>query len=186
MQMWEKGIKHIRESKALQNFLIILGVAVLALILISDTFRSDPPAVPKTGELENADPSPEVSLERRLEDVLSSVDGAGRVRVFISYAGSAEIEPAQNSTRNETRSDDAQDSAGGNYSISQSNFPVLIQDSSGTQPLIIRKKEPEILGVIVVAQGAVDVRVQLKLYSAVQTALQLSAQQIQVLPMVSE
>ena len=79
------------------------------------------------------------ALEARMEEVLSAVRGAGRVRVLVSAEGDSQAFSAQ-----------------------------------GTQP---------VRGVVIVADGADDIRVALELTGAAQALLGVDADKIQVLKM---
>jgi len=52
--------------------------------------------------------------------------------------------------------------------------------SGSSDPVVIKTNEAKIKGVIVVATGANDVKVKETLYSAVQTALQISGHQVEI------
>ncbi|MFO7154640.1 MAG: stage III sporulation protein AG, partial [Caldicoprobacter oshimai] len=58
-----------------------------------------------------------------------------------------------------------------------------IGETGNAKPLVIKEMEPEIKGVIVIAEGAKDIRVKLDLIRAVQTALGVSPQQVEVFEM---
>ena len=49
-----------------------------------------------------------------------------------------------------------------------------------SDPIVIKTTEPKIKGVIVVSSGASDQNVKQNLYSAVQTALQISGHQVEI------
>ena len=52
--------------------------------------------------------------------------------------------------------------------------------------VVISEKRPEVLGVIVVAEGAGDMNVKMELQRAVSTALGVSAQQVDIFVMNQE
>ena len=119
----------------------------------------------------------ETTLESRLEDILSTVRGAGRVRVLITYATAGERVAATVSTTDESVSE----TSGGTTATRSEQSremkqPATISTEGGQSPIILVEKEPEIRGVIVVAEGAADPAVRLSLQRAVQavTGVQLS------------
>ena len=79
-----------------------------------------------------------------------------------------------------------EDNNGGTRKINQTdkNFqPSTYSDSEGSKPIILKEVEPEIKGVIIIAQGAEDVRVKMELMRAVQVALGIKPSQVEVFPM---
>jgi len=123
--------------------------------------------------------------ELKLQKKLSTIKGVGKVEVMITYKSSKEIVTAMNTTQSETVTEE-QDSSGGTRRVSQRDInsqTVTIGEAGNAQPLVIKEMEPEIKGVIVIAEGARDVRVKLDLIRAVQTALGVSAQQVEVFEM---
>jgi len=106
-----------------------------------------------------ASPPVETStLEGRLESILSAIRGAGRVRVLITYGVDAGSEQGRE-----------------------------LQGQTGitlsSQPLASPEMAPEIRGALVVAEGASDPAVRLKLQRAVQAATGLPLSCIEVFEM---
>ena len=60
-----------------------------------------------------------------------------------------------------------------------------IATSSGGEAVIIREDQPEVRGVIVVAQGAGDIGVRMELLNAVTTLLGVQADKVEILKMAS-
>ena len=126
----------------------------------------------------------ETSLESRLEDILSTVRGAGRVRVLITYATAGERVAATVSTTDESVSET---SGGATATRSEQSRemqqPATISTEGGQSPIILVEKEPEIRGVLVVAEGAADPTVRLSLQRAVQAVTGVSLSCIEVFEM---
>lgn len=118
-------------------------------------------------------------LENKLKNILSQIEGAGDVDVMITFLSGEQIEPAFNSnaTKEETTEKDAQ---GGERTITTSSENKTMITSGESKPIVIKTSEPEIKGVIVVSSGANDPNVKQSLYSAVQTALQISGHQVEI------
>lgn len=127
-------------------------------------------------------------LEQRLEAVLSTVEAAGQVRVLITYSSGPSIVPVMSVSKqeNQTRDESQGESSRSTVSSSQSDTPVTVQSGEGTQPMVQVEYAPTVLGVLVIAQGADQLEVKLRLQQAVQTVLQLPVSQIEVLPMESQ
>ena len=123
--------------------------------------------------------------EQRLEEVLSNIKGTGKVSVMITYKTSNEIVCANN-IETETNSVTEKTENGGireSETIIENKSPVTIGNGDGENALVMIEKEPEIEGVIVVAQGAENVNVKMELQKAVETVLQISSSQVEIFAM---
>jgi len=128
----------------------------------------------------------ERALERRLEEALSLVDEAGRVRVLVSFAQGRETVFAvdRNINNSVTREEDAQ--GGTRYQSSQQgqDKTLIITDRAGMdRPLVIKETEPVVGGVIIIAEGGDNVLVQDALIRATSTLLGIEINRVQVMKM---
>ena len=122
--------------------------------------------------------------EKKLEKVLSRVEGIGTVQVMVTIAASEEKEAlcqedSSDSTSNET------DSSGGNRSQSsgsEKKDPVLVGEEE-KEPYIVQVKLPQIEGVLVVAQGAGTGAVDAEIIAAVQALFPIEPHKIKVMKM---
>ncbi len=116
----------------------------------------------KDTEVKETISRPEAEIERRLENILSSVKGAGKVSVFVvlqNYGSSDFVKDVK-------------------YSDSGNEEKTVIADS---EPVLTKTLTPDIKGVIVTAQGAKDREVRDKLKNAVITALGVMPHRVEVL-----
>ena len=131
-------------------------------------------------------PHDERSLERRLAEVLSMVEGAGEVEVMLTFSQSREIILAEDTTINESLVKE-EDSAGGSRessSLSKDARAILIQSPRGGQePIILREIVPKVEGVIIVSEGGDNVFVREALIRAATTVLGVDIHRVQVLQM---
>ena len=160
-------------SVAVYGALILL--AVLFYGIGDGWFRISPRAGPAKTE---------TTLESRLEDILSSMRGAGRVRVLVTYATAGERVAATVSTMDESVSE----TSGGTTATRSEQSremrqPATVTTDGGQSPIILVEKEPEIRGVIVVAEGAADPIVKLSLQRAVQAVTGVPLSCIEVFEM---
>ena len=172
-KIWERLRAWRYFTAAAYGALVLL--AVLCYGIGDGWFRTAPRAGPvKT----------EATLEERLEDILSTVRGAGRVRVLITYSTAGERVAATVSTVDESVSETSGGStATRNEQSRQMNQPATVSIEGGQSPIILMEKEPEIRGVIVVAEGAADPVVRLSLQRAVQAVTGVSLSCIEVFEM---
>ena len=136
-------------------------------------------AAPRDGPAASSEP-----LEQRLEDILSTMRGAGKVRVLITYATAGERVAATVSTLDESVSE----TSGGTTATRSEQSremkqPATVATEGGQSPIILVEREPEIRGVIVVAEGAADPTVRLSLQRAVQAVTGVPLSCIEVFEM---
>ncbi len=177
--------------KGIKNYELIVTILVMAVIIsiyVSslkpvDRLEEDSEAIYKPTIDE--DSREEGTQEERLEKKLSAIKGAGKVEVMITYASSKEIVTAMNTTQSNVTTEE-QDSGGGARKTTQNdinNQAVTMSESDGTKPLVIKEVEPEVKGVIVIAEGAYDINVKIELLNAVQTVLGVNPSKVEVFVM---
>ena len=124
-------------------------------------------------------------LEERLEELLSGMNGVGKVRVMITLASSRELIVEKDSSY-ETNSTREKDSEGGTRQVDQEQRQeetVFETQGSGSQPCVVKTLSPQILGVAVVAQGAGEGDVSRNISEAVQALFGIPAHRVKVLKM---
>ena len=62
-------------------------------------------------------------------------------------------------------------------------FTVTVYQNGENEAVVLMERQPTVRGVIVVAQGAADISVRMKLQSAVQAVLGVEASRVEVLEM---
>ena len=158
---------------------------VVAIILAIYFSSLDTGSAQKTdGEAAAGAPAETISsdteMEDRLKRVLSKVDGVGDVDVIINYESTAERVPAFSEDRQVSKSD-SQDTS--SETTSEKSDIATVQGNGASEALIVKENQPEVRGVIVVAQGAEDISVRMNLLNAVTTLLNVSADKVEILKM---
>lgn len=126
-----------------------------------------------------------ISLEEKLEDILSKIEGVGSVKVFINYSESSETVAMYNEN-SKTSTTEETDKSGGTRKVEQtdSQKEVIYQEQNGTKTPIVQKTvEPKIEGAIITAKGAGDINVKTSIIQAVEAATGLATHKIQVFTM---
>ncbi len=149
-------LKALSPKQKTRWILIILIAAVVLLIYFS-SFAADESG--KAASLNGG-------LEKRLEQALCKMEGVSDVKVVINYESSGEKVPA---TSTDT-----------SVSEDESKQKTEITTISG-DALILKEREPEVRGVIVVAKGAEDIGVRVNMISAVTTLLGITAEKVEIL-----
>lgn len=162
----------------------IFGVLLLVIALPSDggeTSKRDilQNSVEETvqSEADQSGDDAATELERRLEETLSLIDGAGKVRVMITLKDTGEkVVEKDVSRRSDAGADGAQ-----NTDLSQSS--VYEKEGSKETPYISNELTPQVEGVLVVAQGGGNSMVKQNILQSVMALFPLEAHKITIVKM---
>lgn len=202
MEVVKKLIERVREwivrqdrKKLIENSAIVLIIGVIIIIAGStilgrrgsqpdDRVRETAAAAGRTaaseGDHGRADDG---DIEKKLQSILSQIQGAGKVDVMVTYSATGEAVPAYDIKRSHEETDE-KDSEGGTRKIRGEEYEssLAFEDSpaGGKSPVILKKLEPEIRGVLVVAEGAENVEVRDRICRAVTVVLDIPAHKVQV------
>jgi len=153
-----KIIKKYGNTKSLY-IIIIIGVSLMLL---------------SSGHKREADiPAPvygEYSDEERLEEILEKIEGAGDVSVMITYHSSVTYDVAFE--KKETNSERSEE-------VTRSTENSVI--TTGGEPLIKGEVYPDVKGVIIISEGAGNVKVKKALTDACVAALDVAPFKVCVL-----
>ena len=123
------------------------------------------------------------ALEKELEELLSSVDGAGRVRVMITLEQSRELvlEKEEKRSQKQTSEENAEGiSKEGRESIWEEKT-IFEEVDKEKSPFVIKQIFPRIQGVVVAAEGVGTGCVRSDLSEAVQALFGIEAHKVKVL-----
>lgn len=124
-------------------------------------------------------------MEERVEDILSQVDGVGKVQVMLTVKTSKEKVTLKDSPYAEDVVKE-KDSTGGtreSKSITSEETTILIEDGSGDAPYVLMEIEPEIEGVLVLAENGNIASVKTEIIEAVQVLFHVPSHKIKVMKM---
>ena len=155
-----KSIKHIEIYLAL-----IVGLVVCVIYFSAFTNKSDTQEKVSTGNYTNGVEYVDY-LENKLCNVLSNIEGVGDVSAIISIEIDFSDEYAT----------DKETSQEGETSVT-TETTILVNG----EPVIVNKIYPTIKGVVIVASGCEDFAVKMDILNAVQTLLEISAEDITIL-----
>ncbi len=149
------------DKKPKTGIYILLAVGIGLLLLGSLPGKDDPKPQPVAGSGEEDYLS---GLETRLEETLSSIEGAGLVSVTLVPRDRGSLDVGKDSSGDGSKT-------------------VIVSGQGGGQALVLAEKYPAVQGAIVVAQGAGSDRVRADLAEAVSTALGIGAHRVKVYKM---
>jgi hypothetical protein len=178
------------------QLVIILLVGLLLVIIAIPTKKGDSekatalisgemPAVDSQNQ-SSADSTLELQLEKRLEEILSTVKGVGNVNVMITIKSKGEKIVEKDIPRTEKTSVET-DSQGGvrnTKEIISNEMTIYLENANGHQvPYVVKELEPQIQGVVVTAEGANNPVVVREILEAIMALFQVEAHKIKVMKM---
>jgi stage III sporulation protein AG len=180
--------------------LIIIFVAGLLIIFLSfpDIFSSQDPTkdsspdnnkevVQKDTNTTSYDANTYISeMENKLESILRKVSGIGEVEVMLTLKASKELIPLKDnpSSQESVNEGDGEGGSRTNNSVTREENTVLVTNEDGnTVPYIIQELEPEVEGVVVIAEGGDDVNIIMDIMDAVEALFDVPAHKVKVMKM---
>lgn len=176
-------------KKKVEN--LVVGILILIITVIAiNTILSDKDGMSKVNVVENTTVAETtntntITLEDRLKNILSKINGVGKVDVLISYSESSQTVAMYNENIKETSTEE-KDESGGTRLITENNIQkdVIYQEENGEKKPITQKTiMPKIEGTIITAEGAGDINVKENIIQAVSAATGLASHKIQVFEM---
>lgn len=174
-------IQKMEQNKNIR-YAVYIGVAVCALVFffisVGTTKKTNPSGKEENLHADNVTFSEEneyfshAKLEKRLEDLLSKMEGVGKVKVMVMLDGSSELSIASDESKSK-----------GDGVSSSSKQAVIISNSSVEEPIVLRHLMPKILGVLVIAEGADNVNIRLDIIAACSTVLGVKQNLVEVFNM---
>lgn len=123
--------------------------------------------------------------EKKTEEILSQVEGVGKVDVMLTIAATEEKITLQNETVSEENTEETDHSGGSrihsNNSLQKDN--VLVEGEEGDVPYVVQVQSPVIEGVVVVAEGAGDGNINTEIIEAVEALFPIEPHKIKVMRM---
>jgi stage III sporulation protein AG len=173
-----------KKLKKIKNIEIKLAAIICTLVLIIYIAAS------LTSNARGSDTNAEVSQASiaaaadELAEILSSIKGAGKIRVLITYDGTGEKIAAETvNTHTNTTVDSGGSSTRTTETVTETRSTVIVQKNGSSEPIILKEILPDIVGIIVVAEGASDMNVRVALLRAVQAATGVKIDKIEIFEM---
>ncbi len=173
-------------------FLLILAGVVLVICTVWDFGKDSDTGTTNTSSISTNTSQSSLSsemdnyvktLEKRLKDILSQVDGVGNVYVMITLKSSASSQVLFDG-KNSLEKTEENDGAGGSrsiYNYSEENNTVYITDSAGnTVPYVISEIAPSIDGVAVITDGGENIFVKEKIINIIKSLFSIDINKISV------
>ncbi len=184
-----KNISKIFLKKDNLLILLLCGILLLVIAIPVDTKEK------QANKEENVQEEPMITegnqaienytqyLETQLEEILSLIENAGKIRVMLTLEDGGE-RVIEKDTESTSESVDEEDSAGGSRTSNSSSVKevtIYDQNSENGNPYIAKEKSPVIAGVLVVAQGGDNAVVVRNITEAVQALFDIDTHKIKVI-----
>ncbi|MFB5662004.1 stage III sporulation protein AG [Alteribacillus sp. HJP-4] len=126
----------------------------------------------------------ETVLQGRMKEMLENITGVGGVAVMVKVAGTEKNIYEKNSTISQQTTTE-KDREGGERKLddgTKEDQIVIIRNGDKEEPLIQQTIEPDVEGVLVVAEGAGSLQVKEMIVEAVSRALDIAPHKVSVMP----
>ena len=183
----KKELKKLFADKKVNNILailLIIGFILLAInIILPKESNNSSEGSSNKASMDNAISATkyEESEKNELMNILKKIQGVGEVEVKINF-GSDEVKvPAYETTKQNTTTEET-DKEGGKRTNNQNNDSTKVVMATD-KPYILTTEKPKVIGIVVVAQGAVNSKVKHDIEVAVTNLYNLAANKVNVYPM---
>jgi stage III sporulation protein AG len=185
-----EAVNKLTSKKNAYNIAVVFLLGVL-LVMLSNFFKTPPSTVPTTTQEASTNESINTvnDLSRyedlkktELKNMLSKIKGIGRVDLMINFECGEEYIPAFNTNGGKSTTIE-KDTEGGERRIEQDNNgkEVVVSSNGGkTEPFILKKINPKVEGVIIVAEGADDEKIRKNVIAAISSLFGIPNYKIQV------
>ena len=187
MQDFMQKIKEKKLKRSDWLILVLAGILILIIALPTDT-KEKKQAEKSKENISKENNTMEASkdeIERKLEDILEKIDGAGEVKVMITYqdSGTQVVEKDKNTSENSL---EESDSTGGVRSTKEQQLQesTVYEDAdAGNTPFVSKELLPKVEGILIVASGGDNQKVKQNISEAVLALFQVEAHRIKIVKM---
>ena len=199
MHGFKDKMSNLFKQKNITNLIILLLLVIMFYLVVSyftgvnnitKSEKTNLEKVSKEDMNSNSQKDSEVlsyqeKQEKDLERILGKINGVGSVDVVINFQSSEVKVPAVDNSSQKSTTEET-DSEGGTRVNSQETDGdkiVMSNSSNGSEPVILKTEKPEVLGVMVVAEGAEDSKIKYEITKAISSLYNISVDKVNVLAM---
>lgn len=192
-ELFKKSEDGKDKKRQIENIVVFIIILIVTVLIINNMWLSDD----KKSEKNTQDASKVLAqttitvnseqddLEQKLEDILESINGVGKVKVLIKYSETSSVVAMYNETISESTTKES-DGDGGSKDVkeSENKKEIVYTDENGeNKPITEKVVMPVIEGAVVTAQGAGNTNVKASIVSAMEAVTGLAVHKIQVFEM---
>ena len=189
VKKWDISLKKLQKMKT-ETWILLLLAGILLFVITLPTEKEEEKkeegSVPFTGS-EIPDSKTYVKeMEKRVEKLLSAVEGAGKTTVLLTVESDGEtvLQTDQSIEQRGTEETDSEGGVGRSEEFSQSSQTVLV--GNGEAPYVTKELCPRVTGVVVAAEGGDDATVKAEISEAMEALFDVPPHKIKVLKRVKE
>ena len=187
-----------KDGRKIENLVVFAIILIITIIVINVIWNGDEKKSTKdttkdyskklasnTTTEETSEAWESSDLEKKLENILSKIQGVGKVKVFINYSQSSETVAMYNENSKVSQTEET-DTSGGKRVIesTDSQKDIVFKEENGEKiPITQKIIQPKIEGAIITAQGANDATTKSNIMQAVEAATGIATHKIQVFEM---
>lgn len=180
---FKNNILGLMTSKNRTQVIVAIGLIGLILISASSIFKKDSKKEHISSQNQTIERRRE-RLEQNLENIISSIEGAGKSKVLVTFENSTETVYATEEKKNKEASEDK---AEGEVTRKKETDDcekkyITIKDGEGTEhALAVTELEPKVKGVVAICPGGDNPIVKQRITEAVTTALNITSKHVCVI-----
>ncbi len=173
------GIKKMLQKRENIWMIVLMGILFMVVAIPSNSRGND--TGKKDGSKQKVQNTvsygeEKEALEQQLEELLKNIAGAGKVQVMITYKTRGE-KAVEKDVEKENRVDEKN---GKDEQMKESTV------FAGEEPFVYKEYEPEIQGVVVIAQGADNALVKKEILEAIKALFAIEPHKIKIIKGVEE
>lgn len=168
-------------KKGKLNIMFLIGVIGIALIFASEII---PNKTITAKETKNNNNEYKINLEKQLTELLSQIDGVGKVKVMITLESTEEnVYAQQEKTQTDSQKNSKENTTLETIKSTYENEFVMVNNNQDKTALVEKTVMPIVQGVAVVCTGADDIKVVSSVTNAIAVTLDVSTNRICVAKM---
>ena len=178
-------------KKNIENLVVFLILLIITVIAINMIWGKEEEQVEEqasykvlASQTENSNiiEEDEYDLQAELEDILSKMDGIGKIDVLITYSQTSTVVPMYSKTESSTKTEET-DSGGGTRKQESSNVNKEVITDGENNAITQTVMFPKVEGAIVIAEGGGNVTIKSNIIQAVSAVTGLATYKVQVFEM---
>lgn len=186
---------HGNNKKTIENLVVFLVLLIVTMIAVNtiwgeketkneenNNIEAGYKVLANENQISNINETNAYNLEQELEDILSKIEGVGKVKVLITYSETSQIVAMYNENKNISITEET-DAQGGIRTIESTDDNKEIILDGENNPVTERVLMPKIEGAIIIAEGGENPNLKANIVQAVSAVTGVATHKIQVFKM---
>lgn len=167
-----------KNKKNIENAIVFIIILVVTIIVINVVWGNEEETEQNIVQNNNAkmvnvepqETAKEDDVEKNIKQILSKINGVGKVEVLITYSESSQVVAMYNEKYKESQTEE-EDTSGGTRTIQEVNKDkeIIYKEENGKKvPITEKIVMPKMEGALIVAEGANNAEVKTNIIQAVE------------------